>query len=176
MTTSIAREHTVDVANPSDSAGLRKHLCTILTHLVDLHVKGKQADALFIGVGSAALHLHFHGVVETALEAIELVADRVRALDSQSVLNGRTQADGCGRPSRAEPPAADVPTAAVDATAGLIIRRIVTLRAVVGAVHNGIRDDDPLTAALLCRVDRVLEAQEARLPNLSVDLRPRRSP
>jgi DNA-binding ferritin-like protein len=167
MTISIPRERTVDFTSPLDVASLRKCLCTILTHLVDLHVRGKQADAQFIGAGSAALHLHFDGVVESALEAFELIADRVRALDPHSGLNGRTPSDGCCRPSRSASPNPVNAVAAVNATAVLIIRRIAIARTVISAVHNRIRDDDPLTAALLCRIDLVLETQAMTLRSLS---------
>ena len=173
MTVSIPRERTVDFMSPLDAASLRKCLCTILTHLVDLHVKGKQADAQFIGAGSAALHLHFDGVVESALEAFELIADRVRALDPHSGLNGRTPSDGCCRPSRSAPSTPANAVAAVNVAGDLIIRRIATVRAVIRLVHNRIREDDPLTAALLCRIDLVLEMQAVTLQNLSVD--PQRS-
>lgn len=172
MTISIPRERTVDFTSPLDSVSLRKCLCTILTHLVDLHVKGKQADAQFIGAGSAAVHVYFDGVVESALEAFELIADRVRVLDPHSGLNGRTPSDGCCRPSRSAS-SAPASAVAVNATADLIIRRIATVRTAINAVHNRIRDDDPLTAALLCRIDLVLETQAATLQNLSVD--PKRS-
>lgn len=96
----------LDDVNPSDSAVLRKYLCTILTHLVDLHVMGKQADALFIGGGIRGAALHFHGVVELALEATGLVSDRVRALDAPTELNRHAPVNGCGGPSPAEPTAA----------------------------------------------------------------------
>jgi DNA-binding ferritin-like protein len=173
MTISIPREHAVDVMGPLDAASRRKCLCTILAHLVDLHVKGKQADAQFIGAGSAALHLHFDGVVESALEAFELIADRVRALDPQSGPDGRTPSDGRCRPSQSAPSTRADAVAAVNATTDLVIRRIATVRAVISAVHNRIRDDDPLTAALLSRIDLVLESQAATLQSLFVD--PKRS-
>jgi DNA-binding ferritin-like protein len=169
MTTSVPREHAVDDVSPSDPAFLRKCLRTILTHLVALHVDGKHADALFVGVKSAALHVHFDGVVESALEAIEVIADRLRALDPHYELNRRTRVEGCSRPSR---PAATAADAAIDdamPTADQLICRIRTVRTVIRAVHNRIRDEDPLTAALLCRIDLVLETRAVTLQNLSVD-------
>lgn len=49
MKTAVPRQHLVDVASPSDTTALRNYLRTILTHLVDLHDEGKNADALFGG-------------------------------------------------------------------------------------------------------------------------------
>jgi hypothetical protein len=169
MTTSVPHEHVVDDASPSDPASLRKCLRTILTHLVALHVNGKHADALFVGVKPAALHLHFDGVVESALEAIEVIADRLSALDRHYELNQRTRLEGCSRPWRPAATAADTAIDAAKPTADLIICRIRTVRAVIRAVHNRIHDEDPLTAALLCRIDLVLETQGRTLQNLSVD-------
>jgi DNA-binding ferritin-like protein len=167
MTTAISREHAIDVTNPSDTAVLRDYLRTILTHLVDLHVEGKHADALFIGVKSAALHLHFDAVVESALEAIEIIADRLRALDFQSELNRRTPVEGCARPSRYANMAAATAIDAAKPTADLI-RRIVTVRTLIGAVDNRIRDEDPWTATLLSGINCNLATQAVTLRNLSV--------
>lgn len=169
MTTSVPHEHAVHVPSPTDAAGLRKCLRTVLSHLVDLHVEGKYADALFNGVKPGALHLHFDGVVESALESIAVIADRLRALDSHNELSRRTSVKDCGNASQVAAPtpaATDIDVA--KPAADLIIRRIVTVRTIIRAVHNRIRDDDPLTAALLGHVDLVLQTQAMTLQNLSV--------
>lgn len=167
MKTAVPRQHLVDVASPSDTTALRNYLRTILTHLVDLHDEGKNADVLFGGGKSAALHRHFDGVVESALKAIEIVADRVCALDPHNELTRRTAVQGSRRSSLAAPTAVAIATEAAKSAAD-IVRRIVTVREIIGAVCNRIRDDDPLAAALLCRINTVLETQAITLQNLTV--------
>src|ERR1700733_14541930 len=84
-----ANRRTVDqvrVFQAPDS--LVHNLQKLLVDLIELHLQGKQAHWNLIGTNFRDLHLQLDKIVDTAREASDIVAERMRALNA--VPDGRT--------------------------------------------------------------------------------------
>src|SRR6202020_2836354 len=76
----------VRVFQASDS--LVHNLQRVLVDLIELHLQGKQAHWNLVGTNFRDLHLQLDEIVDSAREAADTIAERMRALDA--VPDGRT--------------------------------------------------------------------------------------
>src|SRR5580700_11040857 len=67
---------------------LPQNLQKVLVDLIELHLQGKQAHWNLVGTNFRDLHLQLDDIVDTAREASDTIAERMRALDT--VPDGRT--------------------------------------------------------------------------------------
>src|SRR6202011_1178528 len=67
---------------------LPQNLQKVLVDLIELHLQGKQAHWNLVGTNFRDLHLQLDDIVDTAREASDTIAERMRALDA--VPDGRT--------------------------------------------------------------------------------------
>ncbi|MDT7770737.1 MAG: starvation-inducible DNA-binding protein, partial [Mycobacterium sp.] len=74
------------VFQASDS--LVHNLQRVLVDLIELHLQGKQAHWNLVGTNFRDLHLQLDEIVDSAREAADTIAERMRALDA--VPDGRT--------------------------------------------------------------------------------------
>jgi starvation-inducible DNA-binding protein len=124
-------------------ADLTPNLQRILVDLVELHLQGKQAHWNLIGTNFRDLHLQLDEIVDTAREASDTVAERMRALNA--VPDGRSDTVTASTTLPAFPPD-EVTTA--DAV-NLITTRIYAAVHTVRSVHDDVDAADPSTADLL---------------------------
>src|ERR1700736_2409424 len=80
------REDEVHGFQPSRQ--LEQNLQRILVDLIELHLQGKQAHWNVVGTNFRDLHLQLDEIVDSAREASDTIAERMRALDA--VPDGRT--------------------------------------------------------------------------------------
>ena len=71
-------------------AGFFEDLQTVLVDLIELHLQAKQAHWNVVGMNFRDLHLQLDSIVDTAREASDTIAERMRALDA--VPDGRSDA------------------------------------------------------------------------------------
>src|SRR6204780_4559301 len=64
------------------------NLQKVLVDLIELHLQGKQAHWNLVGTNFRDLHLQLDEIVDSAREAADTIAERIRALDA--VPDGRT--------------------------------------------------------------------------------------
>ena len=69
-------------------AGFFEDLQKVLVDLIELHLQGKQAHWNLVGTNFRDLHLQLDSIVDTAREASDTIAERMRALDA--VPDGRS--------------------------------------------------------------------------------------
>src|SRR5271167_2814244 len=67
---------------------LPQNLQKVLVDLIELHLQGKQAHWNLVGTNFRDLHLQLDDIVDTAREASDTIAERMRALDA--VPDGRS--------------------------------------------------------------------------------------
>ena len=84
MTTSLStNRRDIDEIQPFQApASLFQDLQTVLVDLIELHLQGKQAHWNLVGTNFRDLHLQLDSIVDTAREASDTIAERMRALDA----------------------------------------------------------------------------------------------
>src|SRR6202795_4026161 len=82
---------------------LPQKLQKVLVDLIELHLQGKQAHWNLVGTNFRDLHLQLDDIVDTAREASDTIAERMRALDA--VPDGRSDTVTASTTSPATPPA-----------------------------------------------------------------------
>ena len=123
--------------------GLSQNLQQVLVDLVELHLQGKQAHWNLIGTNFRDLHLQLDEIVDSAREASDTIAERMRALNA--VPDGRSDTVTASTTLPAFPPAELNTTKTVD----LITTRIYAAVDTIRTVHDDVDAADPSTADLL---------------------------
>src|SRR6201996_6864455 len=145
MTTSLS----VNRRNPNEIKAFRGptsllvDLQAVLVDLVELHLQAKQAHWNVVGTNFRDLHLQLDSIVDTAREASDTIAERMRALDA--VPDGRSDTVAGTTTVPAAPPAELSTTETVDMMATRIYAVVDTAR----TVHDEVDAVDPATADLL---------------------------
>jgi starvation-inducible DNA-binding protein len=128
-------------------------LQAVLVDLIELHLQGKQAHWNLVGTNFRDLHLQLDGIVDTAREAADVIAERMRAL--RAVPDGRSETVAATTTLAALPEGtlstADVVTMVTDRLAAAVM----TLR----GVHDTVDAADPSSADLLHTIIDDLEKQ-----------------
>jgi starvation-inducible DNA-binding protein len=132
---------------------LPRNLQKVLVDLIELHLQGKQAHWNLVGTNFRDLHLQLDDIVDTAREASDTIAERMRALDA--VPDGRSDTVTASTTLPAFPPAERSTTDTVD----LITTRIYAAVDTVRTVHDDVDAADPSTADLLHAIIDDLEKQ-----------------
>ncbi len=145
MTTSLStNRRDIDEVRPFRApASLFENLQSILVDLIELNLQGKQAHWNLVGTNFRDLHLQLDGIVDTAREATDMIAERMRALDG--VPDGRSDTVVAKTTVPAVPPGLIGSTETVK----MITTRIYAVVGTIRAVHDDVDTADPSTADLL---------------------------
>ena len=150
MTTSRRRSDT-EVREFSAPPSLPQNLQKVLVDLIELHLQGKQAHWNLVGTNFRDLHLQLDDIVDTAREASDTIAERMRALDA--VPDGRSDTVTASTTLPALPPADLSTTDAVDLVTTRVYAAVDTIR----SVHDEVDAADPSSADLLHSIVNDLE-------------------
>lgn len=134
-------------------AGLFEDLQTVLVDLIELHLQAKQAHWNVVGTNFRNLHLQLDSIVDTAREASDTIAERMRALDA--VPDGRSDTVVAQTTVPALPPGLIGVTQTVERITNGLYAVVGTMR----TVHDGIDAADPSTADLLHGIIDSLEKE-----------------
>ncbi|MDT5278303.1 MAG: starvation-inducible DNA-binding protein [Mycobacterium sp.] len=137
------------VFQASDS--LVHNLQRVLVDLIELHLQGKQAHWNLVGTNFRDLHLQLDEIVDSAREAADTIAERMRALDA--VPDGRTDTVAATTSVPAAPAGLIGTTDIVDIIADRIYATVDTAR----TIHDEVDAVDPSTADLLHAIITDLE-------------------
>jgi starvation-inducible DNA-binding protein len=145
MTTSLSanRRDADEVRAFHAPASLFEDLQRVLVDLIELHLQGKQAHWNLVGTNFRDLHLQLDTIVETAREASDTIAERMRALDA--VPDGRSDTVVATTTVPALPPG----LLSVAETVETITNRIYAVVGTMRTVHDDVDAADPSTADLL---------------------------
>jgi starvation-inducible DNA-binding protein len=130
---------------------LPQNLQKVLVDLIELHLQGKQAHWNLVGANFRDLHLQLDEIVDTAREASDTIAERMRALNA--VPDGRSDTVTTTTTLPAMPPAIHSTTDIVELTTNRIYAAVDTMR----TVHDEVDAADPSTADLLHAIIDELE-------------------
>ncbi|WP_221046321.1 Dps family protein [Mycobacterium senriense] len=140
-----------DIQNFTASPQLATNLQRVLVDLVELHLQGKQAHWNVIGSNFRDLHLELDELVDTAREASDTVAERMRALDA--VPDGRSDTVAATT-SLPQLPGTEMNTGdVVDLVTTQTYATVDTIR----DVHDAVDAEDPSTSDLLHEIIDSLE-------------------
>lgn len=155
MTVSLSdnRRDATDIRPFQAATSLFENLQKVLVDLIELHLQGKQAHWNLVGTNFRDLHLQLDTIVDTAREASDTIAERLRALDA--VPDGRSDTVVATTTVPAIPPGLVGATEAVD----LITTRIYAVVATIRTVHDDVDAADPATADLLHAIIDDLEKE-----------------
>ena len=150
MTSSLRRS--ADEVRQFDApSNLSQNLQKVLVDLIELQLQGKQAHWNLVGPNFRDLHLQLDEIVDTAREASDTIAERMRALNA--VPDGRSDTVTAATTLPAFP-AGELSTAeAVNLITTRIYAAVDTLR----TVHDDVDAVDPSTADLLHEIIDDLE-------------------
>ena len=135
------------------SAALAGHLQRVLVDLVELHLQGKQAHWNVVGPNFRDLHLQLDEIVDTAREAGDTVAERMRALHATP--DGRSDTVAATTTLPAFPPGEQHTGDVVRAVTARLQAAVATMR----AVHDDVDAEDPTSGDLLHAIVEGLEKQ-----------------
>ncbi|GBE68095.1 DNA starvation/stationary phase protection protein [Mycobacterium sp. MFM001] len=160
MTTSLStNRRAADTVQPFRApASLFTDLQAVLVDLIELHLQGKQAHWNLVGTNFRDLHLQLDSIVDTARQASDTIAERMRALDG--VPDGRSDTVVATTTVPSVPPGLLNAAEAVD----MITNRIYAVVGTLRTVHDDVDAADPSTADLLHAIIDDLE-KEAWLLN-----------
>ena len=127
------------------------NLQRVLVDLIELHLQGKQAHWNLVGTNFRDLHLQLDEIVDTAREASDTIAERMRALSA--VPDGRSDTVTVSTTLPAISPAEFSTMETVD----LITTRIYATVGTMRFVHDEVDAVDPSTADLLHQIIDSLE-------------------
>jgi starvation-inducible DNA-binding protein len=155
MTTSLSasRREAAEVRAFHAPASLFEDLQKVLVDLIELHLQSKQAHWNLVGTNFRDLHLQLDSVVDTAREASDTIAERMRALDA--VPDGRSDTVVATTTVPAIPPGLIGVTETVDVIANRIYAVVGTIR----TVHDDVDAADPSIADLLHAIIDDLEKE-----------------
>jgi starvation-inducible DNA-binding protein len=135
------------------SAVLAERLQRVLVDLVELHLQGKQAHWNVVGPNFRDLHLQLDEIVDTAREASDTVAERMRSL--QITPDGRSDTVAATTTLPMFPAGEQRTADVVRAVTVRLHAAVATLR----AVHDDVDAEDPTSSDLLHATVEVLEKQ-----------------
>jgi starvation-inducible DNA-binding protein len=148
----VSRRRSDDEVREFDAPlSLTQNLQKVLVDLIELHLQGKQAHWNLIGTNFRDLHLQLDEIVDTAREASDTIAERMRALNA--VPDGRSDTVTATTTLPAITPLELSTTETVD----LITTRIYAAVDTTRDVHDDVDAADPSTADLLHDVISTLE-------------------
>jgi starvation-inducible DNA-binding protein len=124
-------------------SNLPQNLQKVLVDLIELHLQGKQAHWNVVGPNFRDLHLQLDEIVDTARDASDTIAERMRALDA--VPDGRSDIVAASTTLPAIPPGEQSTTDTVDLITVAIYAVVDTIR----TVHDDVDATDPSSADLL---------------------------
>jgi starvation-inducible DNA-binding protein len=127
------------IASPALAGALQQ----VLVDLIELHLQGKQAHWNVVGRNFRDLHLQLDDIVDTAREAADTVAERIRALGA--AVDGRSDMVAATTTLPAFP-GGEQDTATV---ASLLDTRLRATAATLRQAHDEVDAEDPPTADLL---------------------------
>ena len=130
---------------------LPQNLQKLLVDLIELHLQGKQAHWNLVGTNFRDLHLQLDEIVDTAREASDTIAERMRALNA--VPDGRSDTVTASTTLPAIPPA-ELSTAE---TVDLMTTRVYAAVDTARTIHDEVDAVDPSTADLLHAIIYSLE-------------------
>jgi starvation-inducible DNA-binding protein len=143
MTTSTQRRTDVEGLRFVAPKRLTENLQAVLVDLIELHLQGKQAHWNVVGKNFRDLHLQLDEIIDSAREASDTIAERIRAL--QATPDGRSSTVAA-RTTLPSFPAGELSTTdVVDLTTDRLAATVATLR----GVHDDVDADDPSSADLL---------------------------
>jgi starvation-inducible DNA-binding protein len=134
-------------------AGLFADLQAVLIDLIELHLQAKQVHWNVVGTNFRDLHLQLDSIVDTAREASDTIAERMRALDA--VPDGRSDTVVAETTVPALPPGLIGATQTVE----MITNRIYAVVGTIRTVHDDVDAADPSTADLLHGIIDALEKE-----------------
>lgn len=134
-------------------AGFFEDLQKVLVDLIELHLQGKQAHWNLVGTNFRDLHLQLDSVVNTAREASDTIAERMRALDA--VPDGRSDTVVATTTVPNLPPG----LLGVTETVETITNRVYAVVSTIRTVHDAVDAVDPSTADLLHGIIDALEKE-----------------
>jgi starvation-inducible DNA-binding protein len=130
---------------------LAENLQRVLVDLIELHLQGKQAHWNLVGTNFRDLHLQLDEIVDTARQASDTIAERMRALNA--VPDGRSDTVTAYTTLPAISPAELSTMETVDLITARIYATVGTMR----FVHDEVDEADPSTADLLHQIIDNLE-------------------
>ena len=122
---------------------LPQNLQKVLVDLIELHLQGKQAHWNLVGTNFRDLHLQLDQIVDTAREASDTIAERMRALNA--VPDGRSDTVTASTTL----PAISSAELSTTETVDLITTRIYATVDTIRAVHDDVDAADPSSSDLL---------------------------
>ena len=140
-----------DVREFDTPPSLPQNLQKVLVDLIELHLQGKQAHWNLVGTNFRDLHLQLDEIVDTAREASDTIAERMRAMNA--VPDGRSDTVTVSTTLPAIAPAELSTTETVE----LITTRIYAAVGTMRIVHYDVDAADPSTADLLHQMIDSLE-------------------
>jgi starvation-inducible DNA-binding protein len=164
MTTSIrTNRRRIDEVHVFDAPqSLPQNLQKVLVDLIELHLQGKQAHWNVVGTNFRDLHLLLDSIVDTARDASDTIAERMRAIDA--VPDGRSDTVVATTTVPALPPGEQSTTD----TVGMITNRIYAVVDTMRTVHDEVDAADPSTADLLHAIIDDLEKEAWMLKSENV--------
>jgi len=154
MTSISTNRRRVDEVGMFDAPdSLTQNLQKVLVDLIELHLQGKQAHWNLVGTNFRDLHLQLDDIVDTAREASDTIAERMRALDA--VPDGRSDTLIATTTVPALGPGEYTTTETVD----MMTTRIYAVVDTARTVHDAVDAADPSTADLLHAIIDALEKQ-----------------
>lgn len=142
-TTTSSRRSSVDGLRFIGPERLARNLQSVLVELIELHLQGKQAHWNLVGTNFRDLHLQLDEIIDTAREASDTIAERMRAV--RAVPDGRSDTVSATTTLPAFP-TGEVSTSDV---VTLVSDRLIATVATVRQVHDDVDADDPASADLL---------------------------
>jgi starvation-inducible DNA-binding protein len=130
---------------------LPQNLQRVLVDLIELHLQGKQAHWNLVGTNFRDLHLQLDEIVDTAREASDTIAERMRALNA--IPDGRSDTVTASTTLPAIPATELSTTETVDLITTRIYAAVDTMR----TVHDDVDAADPSSADLLHQMIDALE-------------------
>jgi len=124
-------------------ASLPENLQKVLVDLIELHLQGKQAHWNLVGTNFRDLHLQLDEIVDTAREASDTIAERMRALNA--IPDGRSDTVTASTTLPAMSPTELSTTETVDLLTTRVYAAVNTAR----TVHDDVDAADPSSADLL---------------------------
>jgi starvation-inducible DNA-binding protein len=143
MTTSTQRRTDVEGLRFVAPKRLAANMQAVLVDLIELHLQGKQAHWNVVGKNFRDLHLQLDEIIDSAREASDTIAERIRAL--QATPDGRSSTVAATTTLPSFPEGELSTTEVVDLTTDRLAATVATLR----GVHDEVDADDPSSADLL---------------------------
>src|SRR5687767_13591526 len=110
------------------SPTLTNNLQAVLADLIELHIQGKQAHWNLVGTNFRDLHLQLDEIVDTARDASDTIAERMRALNA--IPDGRSDTVTASTTLPAIPPAELSTTETVELVTTRVYAAVNTVRTV----------------------------------------------